>query len=87
MDFNNECSKKSAIDYKYTELFGFNQVHEDCYFIFIQSLILLNKYFEEKNSDLLYNIFENLSSILVFSNDIIETKRRIQKWITKELVL
>lgn len=72
IDFHNDCSKNSATDDKLLEFYNFKINDDNCYFAFIQSYTFLNNCIEEKKYDLLYNIFENLSGILIISNDELE---------------
>jgi len=72
IDYHNDCSKNSATDDKLLEFYNFKIKDDNCYFAFIQSYTFLNNCIEEKKFDLLYNIFENLSGILMISNDELE---------------
>ena len=72
LDFNNDCSKNNVTDEKFSELYNFKKKDDNCYFAFIQSYTFLKNCIEEKKFDLLYNIFENLSTILIVSNDELE---------------
>ena len=68
-DFNNDFSKNKVTHNKYFSLFTSRIFDDICYFNFIQSYIFLNKNLEDKNYDLLYNIFEKFSRTLILSND------------------
>ena len=71
VDYDNDGSKKSIIEDKLATLYQFKIHKEKCYFLFIQSFTLLNKYIEEKN----YNFFNNIIkkfAMLIVANDEIE---------------
>jgi len=72
LDFNNDCSKNDVTDVKFSGLYESKIKDDNCYFAFIQSYTFLKNCIEEKKFDLLYNIFENLSGILIISNDELE---------------
>ena len=63
-DFNNECAKNNTIVSHFYRNYKFKMDTDESYFIFIQSLTLLNKYLEDKNYTLLFNIFGNLANRL-----------------------
>ena len=72
LDFNNDCSKNNVTEEKFSQLYNFKIKDDNCYFAFIQSYTFLKHCIEEKKYDLLYNIFENFTKILIISNDELE---------------
>ena len=70
IDYENECSKNYFLKCKLKELYDFKILKENCYFSFIQSLTLLNKYIEEKDFNFYSNIIKDFSAFIIVSNDL-----------------
>ena len=74
-DFNNECSKNNVIYYKYLELYNYKMAQEKLYFLFIQSLTLLNKYIEKGRFDIVLNYIKNLLGFIFSFNGVEKTHK------------
>ena len=69
-DFNNDCSKNNTIVGKLYDNDKYKRDNDECYFSFIQSLALLNKYLEDQNYLLLFMIFSKFANKLTNPEDI-----------------
>ena len=72
IDLKNDYSKNHVIYEKLDKFYNFKIKNDESYFAFINSLAFINKYVEDRNFTLLFNIVGKLPNIIILSDNLEE---------------